>query len=156
MAVSPDKVEAFAKALDETGVIGKAMRRAGYSDSAADRGKAHLPPPMLTAVQLWEAAQEKIKLGQQLTKDSADGLIKGRLAETVISGKDTDAVAAAKALGSHKDYDLFTQERSVGVMMVLPQGVLDVITERLQGRAPVALPPVIDALPSDDVPPTED
>jgi hypothetical protein len=143
MAVSPDKVEVFAKALEETGVIGQAMRKAGYSDSAADRGKAHLPPPMRTAVELWEQAQEKIKLGQQLTKESANNLIKGSLARVVIEGKDADVVSAAGKLGQHRDVDAFQSEQTVGVLMVMPPEVLSVIAERLQVRAPVALPATV-------------
>jgi hypothetical protein len=126
-----------------------ARKAIGHSPAQARKSTSDLAVPLRTAVELWEQAQEKIKLGQQLTKESANNLIKGSLARVVIEGKDADVVSAAGKLGQHRDVDAFQSEQQIGVLMVMPPEVLSVIAERLQGRAPVGqLPPVIEALPA--------
>lgn len=135
--------ETFTKTLDETHSIAAAARAVGYAETTANRGRADLAKPYLSALEVWEKAQREMEIADKLTKDNADRLVRGSLARVIATGKDSDVVAAAAKLGTHKEYDLFAQEKSVGVMMVIPAEVLGVITERLQQRAPQ----VIDAAP---------
>jgi hypothetical protein len=153
--VAPDKLAVFTETLEQTNSIAAAARAVGYSDASADRGRANLSKPYLSALEVWEKAQREMEIADKLTKDNADRLVRGSLARVIATGKDSDVVAAAAKLGTHKEYDLFATEKQVGVMMVIPSEVLGVITERLQQRAPVGqLPPVIEAesvVPPSDV-----
>src|SRR5436309_2139548 len=87
--------------------VTKAMVQAGWSENQAAKGWSKVPQAVLTA--LPKSAQRLAALGRDTDKDTRKHIIRGRLLENALRGKDGGAMSA-KILGSDTELNLWTPE----------------------------------------------
>lgn len=121
------QLQEFAKKMVAGCSIRESMISAGYSEKQANKGKRAINKRMLKAM-----AAEGYKLAdlarQFSIKDLGDIAI-GRLVTNAMIGKDGGALSA-KALGSHKDLNLFQSDAVTGMIVLQMPQHLQVMTEQ--------------------------
>ena len=94
--------------------VGQALREAGWSERQSAKGWEAVPDCVL--VKLPKKAHKLIALGKT-DKETRRNLVRGRLLENTISGKDGGAMSA-KILGSDSELNLWTPEYQQGVIVL--------------------------------------
>src|SRR6185369_15827136 len=104
--------KAFTEAIKSGETIGKALMAAGYSEKVARKGRDGIPQHMMQAL-----LKEGIKLGQSITPQDQEQLIRGKLLENALMGNDK-AVQSLKLLGQDKRVNMFTADSAAGVVAI--------------------------------------
>ena len=117
--------------------VGEALLAAGYAQNTADKGWAAVPDAVMA--QLPKKAHKLVALGKT-DKEIRKHLIRGRLTENILSGKDGGAMSA-KILGSDSEINMWTPDFQTGVIVLhAPQYALDHKEELLRDCEPVPDP----------------
>jgi len=112
----------LAQLLSNDTPVGEALVAAGWSPTQASKGWQAVPDAVL--VKLPKKAQKLIALGQT-NKETRKHLVRGRLLENTISGKDGGAMSA-KILGSDTELNLWTPEFQQGIIILqTPQSAIN-------------------------------
>jgi hypothetical protein len=112
---SPRQIKRFASAIYKGHSLQCAMLEAGYSPSTARRGRAALSKPMLEALaREWNKLE---LLGRRIGPEQQENLVRGRLVQNVITGRD-DAVQSARQLGADKRITMWQADSQVGLVVI--------------------------------------
>lgn len=97
------------------------MLEAGYSEGKAGMGKAGLPVGVIN--QLASDGERYIKLGKQFSPDHRANIVRGKLLENVLFGKDS-ATKSLELLGKDIAVGIFKSDSTaVNVQINLPGGL---------------------------------
>jgi hypothetical protein len=128
---TPQQHKKLASLLAEGAPVGEALREAGWSERQSAKGWEAVPNAVLA--QLPKKAQRLASLGKNTDKDMRKHIIRGRLLENAIKGKDGGALSA-KILGSESELNMWTPDTQVGMIVLnAPQWMLDHKEELLAG-----------------------
>src|SRR6185369_208208 len=108
----PKDVAAFIQSMKAGKSIKDSLLSAGYSPATAEKGRAGIPGPLMGAL-----LKEGIKLGQSITPQDQEQLIRGKLLENALMGNDK-AVQSLKLLGQDKRVNMFTADSAAGVVAI--------------------------------------
>lgn len=103
------------------GKLTEALLAAGYKESTALQGVRSVPDALWD--KLHERGKDYARLGAKLNPELVAQTIKGRLYNNVITGE-YKGETAAKLLGSMRDYNLFTPDSQVGVIVLQSPNML--------------------------------
>ena len=119
---TPKQHKKLGQLLAQDVPVGEALREAGYSERQAMKGWAAVPDKVF--VTLPKKAQRLMALGKT-DKESRKNLVRGRLVENVLKGKDGGAMSA-KILGSDTELNLWTPEFQQGLVVIqMPQFAIE-------------------------------
>jgi len=107
-----------------------ALREAGYPPSTCSNGKLN----KMIRGELAKMGKKYIKIGQDLTAEDQENMVRGRLAENVILGTDK-GVMSAKQLGADKRIAMWQPDSQVGMVVINAPEVLSVTVGSSQGDA---------------------
>src|SRR6267142_3682069 len=109
--------------IDEPGMtLRKAFRDAGYSEHTSDQGWSAVPNKVVKLL-----AKKGIRLRElgKIDAETQEQIVRGRLVYNTIKGSDK-GVLSAKALGSDRRVNMFTQDTAVGIIVLqTPQGLTE-------------------------------
>ena len=119
----------LAKDIVQEGMSMKdAMLKAGYSEGSA----ANLKKFLNTCPGVREAMRKELALWTSENPEHDLGVIRGRLMQIVMTGRDVDAIAAAKVAGQDKRLQMFTPQVQVGILaMPSPMGFKEEMEKHL-------------------------
>src|SRR5262249_26834832 len=101
--------------------VTKAMVQAGWSETQAAKGWAKVPDAVINS--LPRSAQRLISLGRGTDKETRKDIVRGRLIDNALKGKDGGAMSA-KILGQDSELNMFVPELQQGLIVLnLPQNV---------------------------------
>jgi hypothetical protein len=114
--ISPKR---FAEALVRGATIEEAALRAGYSQTVAKRGKAGISKGCLEAYQaaMNKELQKLTQIGEGVTAQQQESLVRGKLVQNVVEGKD-EAAHSLKMLGQDRRVNMFTPESATGIVII--------------------------------------
>jgi len=119
---TPDQHKKLAQLLSDNVPVGEALVQAGWSERQAKKGMAAVPDKVLAV--LPKKMKRLINLGK-MDKERRKDLIRGRLVDNIVQGKDGGA-QSAKILGSDQELNLWTPDQQLGVIVLnAPQRLLD-------------------------------
>jgi len=119
---TPAQHKKLASLLAQEVPVGEALREAGWSERQSMKGWGAVPDKVL--VKLPKKAQRLIALGKT-DKETRKHLVRGRLVENTIKGRDGGA-QSAKILGSDTELNLWTPEFQQGLIILqAPQSLID-------------------------------
>jgi hypothetical protein len=119
---TPAQHKKLASLLAQDVPVGEALRSAGWSQRQSMKGWNAVPDTVIA--KLPKKAQRLMALGKA-DKESRKHLIRGRLVENIVKGKDGGAMSA-KILGSDNELNMWQPEYQQGlVILQAPQWVLD-------------------------------
>ena len=119
---TPQQHKKLGQLLAQDVPVGEALREAGYSERQAMKGWAAVPDKVF--VTLPKKAQRLMALGKT-DKESRKNLVRGRLVENVVHGKDGGSMSA-KILGSDTELNLWTPEFQQGlIVLTCPQSAIE-------------------------------
>jgi hypothetical protein len=95
--------------------ICKALKDAGYPDSMARQGWNAVPQKVMAM--LSAKGRKLMELGRNLTPESQEHLVRGRLAHNTMIGKDAGAMSA-KILGSDRRVNMFVPDSHAGLIVL--------------------------------------
>jgi hypothetical protein len=102
--------------------VGEALRESGWSARQAMKGWSAVPDQVV--IKLPKKAQRLMALGKT-DKESRKNLVRGRLVDNVVKGKDGGAMSA-KILGSDTELNLWQPEMQQGLIILqVPQFAID-------------------------------
>jgi len=91
----------------------------------AKKAWAAVPAEVLKMAGMSKKGKVLAAMGAQITAKMQEDLVRGRLAQNVISGKDGGS-HSAKLLGSDRRVSMFTPEQQAGVIIInAPKALLD-------------------------------
>jgi len=100
----------------------------------AKKAWAAVPQDVMRMAGLSKKGKLLAKMGRQLDAKTQEDLVRGRLAQNVISGKDGGS-HSAKLLGSDRRVNMFTPDQQLGVIVLnAPQSLIDHKDEILNGE----------------------
>lgn len=105
----------LAELLTQDVPVGEALRKAGWSDRQSLKGWAAVPDKVFA--QLPKKAQKLAALGKNTDRETRKDLVRGRLIQNTISGKDGGSLSA-KILGSDSDLNMWQSELQQGVIVL--------------------------------------
>jgi hypothetical protein len=127
---TPQQHAKLASLLAEDVPVGEALRTAGWSERQSAKGWEAVPDAVFT--KLPKKMQRLVSLGKNTDKDTRKHVIRGRLLQNAIQGKDGGAMSA-KILGSETELNMWQPEMSQGLIILhAPQYALDHKTELLK------------------------
>jgi hypothetical protein len=119
---TPAQHKKLASLLAQDVPVGEALREAGWSELQAKKGWDAVPDKVI--VKLPKKAQRLMALGKT-DKESRKYLVRGRLVENVLKGKDGGAMSA-KILGSDNELSMWQPEYQQGLIILqAPQWAID-------------------------------
>ena len=107
---------------DKTMTIGQALLDCGYTELQARKGISSVPDAVWRL--LPRNAQKIAKLGR-VSPEMQQDLVRGRLVENTIRGKDSGSMSA-KILGSDKRVNMWTPEQRNNVLILQAPNHVDV------------------------------
>src|SRR5437660_857389 len=120
---TPQQHKKLASLLAQDVPVGEALREAGWSERQSQKGWDAVPA--LVFKQLPKKAQRLVMLGKNLDADTQRHMVRGRLAQNTISGKDGGAMSA-KILGSDTRVNMWQPDFQQGLIILqTPQYVID-------------------------------
>lgn len=111
------QIDQFKTDIENGKGIRDSMLAIGYSKSVANQGIAGLPAVLLAV--LPARFKRLADLGKSVTPDQRVDLIRGKLIQNVIDGKD-ESVGSLKMLGNDKEVNLFVAENVTGIFLNRP------------------------------------
>ena len=138
---TPQQHKKLASLLAQDVPVGEALREAGWSERQSMKGWQAVPDKVLA--QLPKKAQRLVALGKSADKETRKHIVRGRLLENAIRGKDGGAMSA-KILGSDSELSMWTPDFQTGlIVLTAPQWMIDKKAELLADDPDdVILPPV--------------
>ncbi len=119
---TPAQHKKLASLLAQDVPVGEALREAGWSERQSMKGWDAVPDKVI--IKLPKKAQRLMELGKT-DKESRKNLVRGRLVDNVVKGKDGGAMSA-KILGSDTELNLWQPDFQQGLIILqAPQSVLD-------------------------------
>lgn len=119
---TPAQHKKLASLLAQDVPVGEALRSAGWSELQSLKGWEAVPDKVL--IKLPKKAQRLVALGKT-DKETRKHLVRGRLVENTIRGKDGGTMSA-KILGSDTELNLWTPEFQQGLIILqMPQSLID-------------------------------
>jgi hypothetical protein len=105
---TPEQYKKFGELVASGKSPKEAMIEAGWSEAQARKGKANISQPMLDAIVAAkkESFKETVALGQSITVEEQEALVRGSLVNNVIEGKDA-GVQSAKLLGAERRLNMW-------------------------------------------------
>jgi len=126
---TPEQRKKLATLLAQNVPVGEALREAGWSERQSMKGWDAVPDAVVAA--LPKKAKRLMALGK-MDKENRKHLVRGRLVQNTISGKDGGSMSA-KILGSDTELNLWTPEFQQGLIILqMPQAALDRKAELLK------------------------
>jgi len=120
---TPQQHKKLASLLAQEVPVGEALREAGWSERQSMKGWQAVPDRVVA--QLPKKAKQLVALGKNTDKDTRKHIIRGRLLQNAIQGKDGGAMSA-KILGSDTELNLWTPEFQQGlIVLTVPQSIID-------------------------------
>jgi hypothetical protein len=120
---TPQQHKKLASLLAQEVPVGEALREAGWSERQSMKGWQAVPDRVVA--QLPKKAKQLVALGKNTDKDTRKHIIRGRLLQNAIQGKDGGAMSA-KILGSDTELNLWTPEFQQGlIVLTVPQSIMD-------------------------------
>lgn len=120
-AIQAQRHQRVADALKAGKPIRHAMLEGGYSDNQAKLGRSGLPKGVIN--QLASDGERYIKLGKQFSPDHRANIVRGKLVENVLLGKDS-ATKSLELLGKDTAVGIFKSDsNAVNVQINLPGGL---------------------------------
>jgi hypothetical protein len=102
--------------------VGEALREAGWSARQAMKGWSAVPDRVI--INLPKKAQRLMNLGKT-DKESRKNLVRGRLVDNVVKGKDGGTMSA-KVLGADTELNMWQPEMQQGLIILqVPQFAID-------------------------------
>ena len=127
---TPQQHAKLASLLAQDIPVGEALRTAGWSDRQSAKGWEAVPDAVFT--KLPKKMQRLVSLGKNTDKDTRKHIIRGRLIDNAIQGKDGGAMSA-KILGTETDLNMWQPEINQGIIVLnAPQCALDRKEEMLK------------------------
>ena len=127
---TPQQHAKLASLLAQDVPVGEALRTAGWSDRQSAKGWEAVPDAVFT--KLPKKTQRLVSLGKNTDKDTRKHIIRGRLLDNAIQGKDGGAMSA-KILGTETDLNMWQPEINQGIIVLnAPQCALDHKEEMLK------------------------
>jgi hypothetical protein len=127
---TPQQHAKLASLLAQDVPVGEALRTAGWSDRQSAKGWEAVPDAVFT--KLPKKMQRLVSLGKNTDKDTRKHIIRGRLLDNAIQGRDGGA-QSAKILGSETDLNMWQPEINQGIIVLnAPQWALDHKEEMLK------------------------
>ncbi len=112
--------------------VGEALREAGWSERQSHKGWEAVPEAVLA--QLPKKARRLVTLGKDTDKETRKHIVRGRLLQNAIQGKDGGAMSA-KILGSESELNMWQPEFQQGLVIInVPQSAIDHKAEILNGQ----------------------
>ena len=103
--------------------VGEALREAGWSHRQSMKGWDAVPNKVFA--QLPRKAQRLVALGRDTGKEVRKHIVRGRLIENALAGKDGGAMSA-KILGSDSELNMWQPDIQAGlVILTCPQQMID-------------------------------
>jgi hypothetical protein len=125
---TPAQHRKLASLLAQDVPVGEALREAGWSARQSTKGWDAVPDKVM--IKLPKKAQRLMALGKT-DKESRKNLVRGRLVDNIVKGKDGGAMSA-KILGSDTELNLWQPEFQQGLIILqAPQYALDHKAEML-------------------------
>lgn len=119
---TPAQHKKLASLLAQDVPVGEALREAGWTDRQAMKGWSAVPDRVI--INLPKKAQRLMALGKT-DKESRKNLVRGRLVDNVVKGKDGGAMSA-RILGSDTELSMWQTEMQMGVVILqTPQAAID-------------------------------
>jgi hypothetical protein len=136
---TPAQHKKLASLLAQDIPVGEALRSAGWSARQSAKGWDAVPDKVM--VKLPKKAKHLMALGKT-DKESRKNLLRGRLVDNIVKGKDGGAMSA-KILGSDNDLNMWQPEFQQGLIILqAPQWAIDHKKELLADpEGEVILPP---------------
>jgi hypothetical protein len=136
---TPAQHKKLASLLAQDIPVGEALRSAGWSARQSAKGWDAVPDKVM--VKLPKKAKHLMALGKT-DKESRKNLVRGRLVDNIVKGKDGGAMSA-KILGSDNDLNMWQPEFQQGLIILqAPQWAIDHKKELLADpEGEVILPP---------------
>jgi hypothetical protein len=120
---TPQQHKKLASLLAQDVPVGEALREAGWSERQSMKGWQAVPDKVLA--QLPKKAQRLVALGKSADKETRKHIVRGRLLENAIHGKDGGAMSA-KILGSDSELNMWQPDIQAGlVVLTAPQWAID-------------------------------
>jgi hypothetical protein len=127
---TPQQHKKLASLLAEGTPVGEALREAGWSELQSAKGYAAVPDAVFA--KLPKKMQRLVELGKRTDRDTRKHVIRGRLLDNAIQGKDGGAMSA-KILGSESELNMWIPDTQVGVIVLnAPQGLAERKAELLK------------------------
>ena len=130
---TPAQHKKLARLLAEDVPVGAALVEAGWSELQAKKGWGAVPDRVIAA--LPKKMQRLVELGKT-AKETRRDLIRGRLTDNVLKGKDGGSMSA-KILGADSELNMWTPENMQGVIILhTPEKLRDpvVLKKMLEAR----------------------
>lgn len=125
---SPAQHKKLASLLAQDVPVGEALREAGWSQRQSMKGWDAVPDKVM--IKLPKKAQRLMALGKT-DKESRKNLVRGRLVDNIVKGKDGGAMSA-KILGSDSELGMWQPDQLAGVIILqAPQWAIDHKAEML-------------------------
>jgi hypothetical protein len=140
-----EQIDAFVKVIERNGPMNEALLAAGYTPAQAKKGKAKLPAVLVRAL-IEHGGRRYMEMGQALSAQEQELIVRGRLLANAISGKD-QAVKSLELMGKDRRVNMFTPDSQVGIIVL--GDATKVSADLLPGAAlgsvsnPDLLPPVV-------------
>ena len=140
---TPQQHRKLASLLAQDVPVGEALREAGWSERQSMKGWEAVPDKVLA--QLPKKAQRLVALGKSADKETRKHIVRGRLLENAIHGKDGGAMSA-KILGSDSELNMWTPDFQTGLIVLnVPQSILDNKAQLLADDPDEAILPTLPA-----------
>ena len=119
---TPAQHKKLASLLAQDVPVGEALREAGWSERQSMKGWDAVPDKVM--IKLPKKAQRLMALGKT-DKESRKNLVRGRLVDNIVKGKDGGAMSA-KILGSDNELNMWQPEYQQGLIILqAPQWAID-------------------------------
>jgi hypothetical protein len=129
MRKTKEQKQKLAQALMDGRPVSRALVESGYTTERQAK-KCKVPKDVIDMMP--PKAQQLMAMGKQLTPDNQKYLVRGRLAQNTIQGKD-GGTQAAKLLGSERGIDMFVPDNQTGVItLVMPKEVRESMDDMLK------------------------
>ena len=128
---TPQQHKKLASLLAEGTPVGEALRESGWSERQSQKGFAAVPDAVFA--KLPKKMQRLVSLGKDTNPTTRKHIIRGRLLDNAIQGRDGGAMSA-KILGSESELNMWTPDTQIGMIVLnAPQYALDHKEEMLRG-----------------------
>jgi hypothetical protein len=111
---TPAQHKKLASLLAQDVPVGEALREAGWSERQSMKGYAAVPDRVI--INLPKKAQRLMNLGKT-DKESRKNLVRGRLVDNVVKGKDGGTMSA-KVLGADTELNMWQPEMQQGLIIL--------------------------------------
>jgi hypothetical protein len=141
---SPAQLQRLASLLAQDVPVCDALRQSGWSNTQSVKGWDAVPDRVMAM--LPKRAKKLATLGKTIDKETRKHLIRGRLIDNLVKGKDGGAMSA-KILGSDSELNLWVSDYQAGLIILnVPQSIAQLTREERERMAkPVAPLPLDDS-----------